>query len=508
MMSSNGEVPFSRTQTAPQGFSQTDNSRCPTAEIILGDPDPHRAARLLRALPPELRVVHESQLEEVERHCHKGTAVAVVLPLYWSLASPGASFDGLAAVSDTPLLHLIRTHGQRLAFVVYGDTGHLPLEFYCRPLAAGARQVLNEREPTFAEELKQTLHGLVSDQQVNAHAHEQLSALFGNYGLLGQSIALREVFRRAVKASCFSNLPILLTGETGTGKQRLAEAIHALDPYRCNKPLATLNCSALNKTLAESELFGHSRGAFSGASGERLGLFRSADGGTLLLDEVGELSPELQPKLLRVLQEQRLLPVGEDVEQPIDVRIIAATNQSLEQMVAEGSFRADLYQRLNVFRIRIPPLRERPEDIEVQARHFLKRYQKDRGQPVRDFGPRVLDALRLLPWEGNSRQLENLIREILAHKEGGTRVEIQDLPRWVLETLAHLPKPPLPADPLATSWLPGSMPRRSLSEALEEFERQFLQAALQQNAGNRTRTAVELGLSARSIFNKIKKYGL
>jgi transcriptional regulator with GAF, ATPase, and Fis domain len=508
MVSSNGEVPHLRPQAVPRGISQPARAVASApAEVVLADPDRDRAASLLRVLTPELRVVYESRLEDVERHCREGQVAAVVLPLHWSGSPRSATAESLA-VSDTPLLHLLRAYGQRLAIVVYGDTGHLPLEVYCRPLAAGARQVLNERAATFAEDLKQTVRRLVSDRQAHLHERDQLRALFAEHGLLGQSLALEEVFRTAVKASYFSHLPVLLTGETGTGKQRLAEAIHTLDADRRGKPFVTLNCSALSKTLAESELFGHTRGAFSGAQGERLGLFRSADGGTLLLDEVGELDLELQPKLLRVLQERLLLPVGEDAEQPVDVRILAATNRPLEQMVAEGKFRADLYQRLNVFRIRIPPLRERPEDIEVQARHFLQRYQQERIQPVQDFGPRVLEALRLLPWEGNSRQLENLIRELLAHKEGGARVELEDLPRWVLESLAHLPTAPLPvpAGPAFRSDL--ALPRRSLSAALEEFERCFLQTVLKQHGGNRTRTAAELGLTPRSIFNKIKKYGL
>src|SRR5262249_47994638 len=286
--------------------------------------------------------------------------------------------------------------------------------------------------------------------------------------------------------------------------QRLAEAIHRLDAQRCQKPFRTLNCSALTRTLAESELFGHARGAFTGAQGERPGLFRAAQGGTLLLDEVGELHLELQPKLLRVLQEQRLLPVGADYEHAVDVRIIAATNRPLEQMVAAGTFRADLYQRLNVFQIRIPPLRERPEDIAVQARHFLKIYQRRRPRPVPDFSRRALEALRLLPWEGNTRQLENLVREVLAHTDGGLCLQLEDLPRWVVEMLAQLP-PPAPEVDSRDALVQGALKRKlSLAEAVEEYERRLLQTVLERNAGNRTRTAAELGLTPRSIFNKIK----
>jgi transcriptional regulator with PAS, ATPase and Fis domain len=169
----------------------------------------------------------------------------------------------------------------------------------------------------------------------------------------------------------------------------------------------------------------------TGADSARLGVFRAAHGGTLLLDEIGDLDRELQPKLLRVLQQRRLVPVGEDCEHSVDVRVIAATNRPLEQMVASGEFRADLYERLNVLCIRIPPLRERPEDVEVQARHFLALYQSGKSQSLRDFSPKAMEALRLFTWGGNTRQLQNLLRETLARKPEGPLIELEDLPRWV-----------------------------------------------------------------------------
>jgi transcriptional regulator with GAF, ATPase, and Fis domain len=323
---------------------------------------------------------------------------------------------------------------------------------------------------------------------------------------------MREVFRRALKASHFSDLPVLLLGDTGTGKQRVAEAIHALDPCRRDKPFVTINCSALSKTLAESELFGHSRGAFSGAAGERKGLFRAANGGTLMLDEIGELDAELQPKLLRVLQERRLLPVGEDYEHPIDVRIIAATNRSVDAMIAEGRFREDLYQRLNVFRIHLPPLRDRPEDVELQAQHFLTQYQADRPDKVIGFGPRVMEALQSLPWEGNTRQLENLIREVLARRAGpGGWLEMTDLPHWVFEKLADVPAPAAaPPSGVSLDRLveDACLAGTSLPAAVEEYERRLLERVLRETGGNRTHAAHRLGLTPRTIFAKVKKYQL
>jgi two-component system response regulator HydG len=378
---------------------------------------------------------------------------------------------------------------------------------YCQTLAAGARRVLDQRSPLFARELADTLGRLQRDREARQGEQLELVRQFAAFGLIGRSAGLLTVFHRTLKASHFSDLPVLLLGETGTGKQQLAEAIHCLDPRRADKPFVSVNCGAISKSLAESELFGHTRGAFSGASGDRTGLFRSANGGTLLLDEIGELDPDLQPKLLRVLQERRLLPVGEDYEHAIDIRVIAATNRPLRDMVAEGRFREDLYQRLNVFRIEVPPLRERPEDIEVQARHFLRLWAEDHRVEI-EFGPRFVEALCSLPWEGNSRQLKHFLWEALAHKGAGPLLQIEDLPQWVLERLAEAQaqgSEVASPEELAKEMCSRKVP---LNQALEEYERRLIQAVLEQNEGNRTRAAAQLGLTPRSVFNKIKKYQL
>jgi transcriptional regulator with PAS, ATPase and Fis domain len=478
------------------------------APVALCDPRPEYADLLGVALVQDLPIVRCSTLNELEHYCRRDLPAAIALPLRWM--GQGAGED------DAAVLRFIREFSRQVAIVVYADTNRLSIESYSRALAAGARQVVHEEAHTFVEDLRQTLTRVVSDRLAHLEEQEHLTALFAQHGLIGASGALREVFRRAVKASHLSDLPIMILGETGTGKQRLAEAIHTLDQRRGQRPFVTVNCSAISKTLAESELFGHSRGAFSGAAGDRLGLFRAANGGTILLDEVGELDLELQPKLLRVLQDRRLLPLGEDFEHPIDVRIIAATNRPLEDMIAQGRFRADLYQRLNVFQVRIPPLRERPDDIECQARHFLLHYQRSGERHVIDLSPRVLDALRLLPWEGNTRQLENLIREMLAHKQRGQLLQMEDLPRWLLEKIASKPHASIPIGETAAQETDSltALARQAcdqgltLSEAVDEFERRLLLETLKRTGGNRTRTASLLGLNPRSVFNKIKKHKL
>jgi DNA-binding NtrC family response regulator/anti-anti-sigma regulatory factor len=485
--------------TAPEPASPS----AKLGEIALYDPKPSRAAELTADLSRDLSVVHFTDIETLDRHCERTPPAAVALALPWPVSVPASG-----AALDSPPLQFLRARGRQFSVLAYVDTTSLPIEVYCQALAAGAKQVVNEQAPSFREDLRQLLLRLVREHEAQKREKEEITALFAQHGIYGQSAALQEVLRRALKASRFSDLPVLIQGETGTGKQRLAEAIHALDHRRQGKPLLTVNCSALTKSLAESELFGHARGAFSGAEADRLGLFRAANGGTMLLDEVGDLDLELQPKLLRVLQERRLLPVGEDYEHPLDIRIIAATNQDLERAVAEGRFRADLYQRFNVVQIRIPPLRERPEDVAVQARYFLEVYQAGSTAPVTNFGPRVLEALQMLPWEGNTRQLESLIREALAHKDRGTLLEMEDLPQWVFQTLGRAPVPGPATEFLESQVQAAWRQRLPLNKAMEEYECRLLQLALQAHRGNRTRAAAELGLTPRTIFNKIKKYHL
>ena len=476
------------------------------SQVVIADPQTSRADRIVKGLPSEFHLARFTDLNKMADYCKAKMPAAALLPLKW----PGSSQGGEDTEVDSPVLAFLRAFGRQMTIFIYAATNRLPIEVYCTALAAGAKQIFNEEASDFREELRQALTRLVHNYQQARTEQAELIALFASHGVIGESPSMLEVFRRALKASQFHDLPVLIHGETGTGKQRLAEAIHRLDSRRCTKPFVSLNCSAINKTLAESELFGHTKGAFSGAQSDRPGIFRMADGGTLLLDEIGELDLDLQPKLLRVLQEHRLLPVGADYEHAVDVRIIAATNRPMQKMIEEGTFREDLFQRLNVFQIYIPPLRERPACVEVQAKHFLKIHQigSNSARKVTDFGLRVLEALRLLPWKGNSRELENFIRETLAHKEQGTLLQMEDLPHWVLETLAQL-RPRAPGvDSRETLVQKVYEKKMTLNQAMQEFERRLLQVVLDRNGGNRTVTAAELDLTPRSILNKIKKYGL
>jgi transcriptional regulator with GAF, ATPase, and Fis domain len=287
---------------------------------------------------------------------------------------------------------------------------------------------------------------------------------------------------------------VLLLGETGTGKELFARAIHDRSKRR-DKPLVKLNCGAIPHNLIESELFGHERGAFTGATQRRHGRFVLADGGTLFLDEIGELPLDLQPKLLRVLQEGELEPVGSSRTVSVDVRIIAATNRDLSEMVKRGAFREDLYYRVNVFPIRVPPLRERERDIDELARVFLERYARQLGRELSPLSDAVLERLRNYSWPGNVRELENVIeRGVIVSSEG-----VFDIERALPGTVSA---PPEPAPALA---------RVHTASEMLAFERANIERALAQTHGKvsgKTGAAALLGTHPSTLSSRMKSLGI
>jgi two-component system response regulator AtoC len=284
---------------------------------------------------------------------------------------------------------------------------------------------------------------------------------------------------------------VLLTGESGTGKEVLARALHAQSPRR-HEAFVAVNCGAIPENLLESELFGHSKGAFTGADRARRGLFVEANGGTLFLDEIGELPAPLQVKILRALQEEEIRPLGASKPQQVDVRVVAATSRDLEADVESGRFREDLFYRLNVVRIEVPPLRERREDIPLLVDHFLMRFRDLLGKPVRGIAEDALERLILYPWPGNARELENVIERavILADAE---RVGLRELPDGIAT--------PKPGDSAAEGDL-------SLRRARRALEVQLIERALRATNGNRTHAARRLEISHRALLYKIKEYGI
>ena len=331
------------------------------------------------------------------------------------------------------------------------------------------------------------------------------------FRIVGSSRSMTRVLSLAKRAAAVSDAPVLINGETGTGKQLLAEAMHRMDPKRAEKPFVPVNCASITGTLAESELFGHVRGAFTGADSERLGYFRAADGGTLLLDEIGELDMSLQPKLLRALQEGRILPVGADTEVAVDVRVIAATNRSLPAMVEAGTFRMDLYQRLNVIEVSLPALRERREDIPLLVQFFLKKYASYYAHEITDVDPRVIEVLQRADLPGNVRAVENTVRRVLAFKTSGTRIELTDLPESFLREISGKRD----ADQTIPAVLNAAFARRlasgrmNLADMLSSAEHQILEAVLDQaDTATQTQLAHELGITRRTLYSKLKHHHL
>ncbi|MEO6709938.1 MAG: sigma-54 dependent transcriptional regulator, partial [Planctomycetota bacterium] len=284
---------------------------------------------------------------------------------------------------------------------------------------------------------------------------------------------------------------VLIRGESGTGKELLAEAIHAASP-RASGPFVKVHCAALSQTLLESELFGHVKGAFTGADRDRIGRFEQADGGTLLLDELGEVSPALQSKLLRVLEEEEFERVGGTSTLRVDVRVIATTNKDLANEVKQGKFREDLYYRLHVLPLHIAPLRQRTEDILPLAQHFLAHYARLHGMSVPTFTPAAEAQLRRWSWPGNVRELENVVQRAVVLSQGA-QVDVADL-------VFGRPSQPMPMPANDAVGAPSSL----INRRLEDIEREAILATLAGLNGNKTQAAKRLGVSSRTLVNKMK----
>jgi two-component system response regulator PilR (NtrC family) len=312
--------------------------------------------------------------------------------------------------------------------------------------------------------------------------------------IIGQSRALRTLLDTA-QAVAPTNSTVLITGESGTGKELVARRIHDLSS-RTERPFVSINCGAFPETLLESELFGYVKGAFTGANQSKQGLFQSAHGGTLFLDEIGEMSLPMQVKLLRVLQDRKVRPLGSTEEQAVDVRVIAATNKDLQKMVEEKSFREDLYYRISVIPLHVPPLRERAEDISLLALHFLQRFGETMNKQLAGMEEAALQALRCYPWPGNVRELENAIERAVALETGG-QISLRSLP----ERISRLSTGPFAAELLPEKGI-------HLEKQIEEMERAYLLAALERAQGVRTKAAELLGMSYRSFRHYAKKYGI
>ena len=328
----------------------------------------------------------------------------------------------------------------------------------------------------------------------------QAIASDGFAGIIGRSAKMLEVFR-LVETVCRTNSTILISGESGTGKELVAAAIHA-QSLRRDHPFVAINCGAVPEPLLESELFGHMRGAFTGADSNKKGLLEVADRGTIFLDEIGEMSPTMQVKLLRVLQERKYRRVGGTEEAAANIRVIAATNRDLAAMVSEGTFREDLFYRLNVIPIRLPALRERADDVPLVAEHFLAKFTREMGKPLQGFTPDAMATLMAYSWPGNVRELENVVERAVA---------LESAASITAATLGDDIRQGRPSTPVAPRGTNGhSLPTAgfNLEQHLQEIERSHVARALQQAEGVQVRAADLLGLSFRQFRYLVKKYGL
>jgi two-component system, NtrC family, response regulator AtoC len=344
---------------------------------------------------------------------------------------------------------------------------------------AKGRLQIDELEMRIARALRQQ-----NLEVENVSLRQQLDSKFGLENIIGESPAMKEIFE-VVQQVAPTRATVLITGESGTGKELIAKAVHQLSP-RAKQAFVAVHCAALTPTLLESELFGHERGAFTGAHERRIGRFEQAQGGTLFLDEIGEIDATIQVKLLRFLGERTFERVGSNKTQTADVRLVAATNKNLEEMVKEGKFREDLFFRLRVVEIELPPLRERPGDIPLLAQSFLREFAKENNKPVADFTAEALAALMQYSWPGNVRELRTAIEHavVLSKSE---RIALRDLP---------------------SSARGGSVtfdPRISSGKDLtvKEAEKQLILRALKETGGNRTRAAEKTGMSRRTFHRKL-----
>jgi transcriptional regulator with PAS, ATPase and Fis domain len=400
------------------------------------------------------------------------------------------------------------SNGSRVICTAAGLSGQ-SLGERCRLLLAGASELLDEDDKHFATNLQSALETIANDERRRFVEAQRLRALMNDAGIAGTSSTLVDAFRSLERLAPFSDLSVLITGETGTGKELFARAIHNLDPRRHSAPFVAVNCGSLPDALSESEMFGFRRGAFTGADRDRPGLFRAAHLGILFLDEIGELTMSAQSKFLRVLQTGRVLPLGEDREIEVDVRVVAATNRNLEEMVRDGKFREDLYHRINVLRISLPPLRERPKDIEPLLEHFARKHRQLSRGVAMHFSGDFVAAIQESSLPGNVRQLENLIRRALLSSDGRTTLSLRDLPRDLWNELAQseeaagrkAEESSAGSNGLARQYLENN--GWNLTQSVEQFEKDLLKIALKEANGNQSEAARRLGISARSVYNKL-----
>jgi DNA-binding NtrC family response regulator len=425
-------------------------------------------------------VITASSGEEAMKHIQNPN-LDVVLS---DMKMPGMGGDGL----------LVRCRADRPDVPVIVVTAHGTIKSAVKSVSAGAADYLSK--PFEPEELEIAVHNAINlrdIQRENQNLKATVNQALAGKQLLGESTATRQLLEEIQKVAPYKT-NVLITGESGTGKELVARSIHNLGPRR-DRPWVAINCSAVPHDLMESELFGYVKGAFTGATQTRLGRLEQAQSGTLFLDEIGDLDLALQTKMLRVLQEREFSPVGSDQLRKVDVRILAATNRDLKEMVREGKFREDLFYRLDVYSIVAPPLRERLEDVPLLAQAFLHELAADTDKPVHAISPGAFEVMCRYNWPGNIRELHNAVERSLLSCKGDT-IDVRDLPHTILRSTGAAPSTDSCLDNLDNS---------DLDTWMESVERRVILQALDQCMGVQAQAARRLGISERSLWHRIKK---
>lgn len=467
----------------------------PTARLLLVDDDPI----ILDALATFLRAPVGGGYT-VDTAPDGNDALQLLATTHYALVITDIN---LPRTNGLELLRAIRQNYPDTVVIVV--TGYGTIESAVEAIKLGAFDYLTK--PVVDDELRVAIQKALKQQMLvseNHHLRRQLEMRYGLDNIVGHDYKMLKIFD-LVEAVADSRTTVLMTGESGTGKSLIARAIHHRSP-RANKPFVEVSCGAIPESLLESELFGHVKGAFTGATGDKQGRFLAADGGTIFLDEINSASPAFQVKLLRVLQERKLEPVGSSDTITVDVRVVLASNQDLAKLVQAGTFRQDLYYRINVVNIVLPSLRERLGDIPLLAQAFLERFSREMGRRITGFSREALDLLLRYPWPGNVRELENAVERAVVLAKRPV-IGPDDLPPALLDAAAPSPLP-------AMAGFPGAMtPAHSsaiqpLAKALEEPERQILLSALEANGWNRQLTAQQLDINRTTLYKKMKYYQL
>ena len=400
----------------------------------------------------------------------------------------------MESMTGTQLLTQVKKRRPEIQMILM--TGHGSIQNAVEAMREGACDYL--AKPFKNEELVLRIRRALQEKRNSAELtrlREVVETTFSFANIVSQNDKMRDAFK-LVRQVAETDVTVLVLGETGTGKELVARAIHFNSPRR-NNPLITINCSAIPEHLLESELFGHEKGAFTGANLQRIGKIEEAEGGTIFLDEIADIPLQVQTKLLRFLQEKQIDRIGKNTTITVDTRVVAATNRNLVQMVKDGTFREDLYYRLNVFPIVLPPLRDRLDDIPLLAEHFLKKHQIKGRQPVIGISPSVLHSMMNYEWRGNVRELENLIKRAIIKTEGTTIVEL-DIPGQN--------NPPSSAD-LSESPATTNVPyKKYLDQVLRDAEQKFLVRALKESRGNLNQAARMMDVDRKTIYRKIDEF--